>query len=220
MEQPSLVSRASLQAAQRVLFCANAILERTAAVAEVKGAGLGCCCCRCLCFWQLPGSVPALRACRVRCDTQSFKIRLLCACLPARPARCRSPCSCLLVAAPAAGVWRPHVSSSPPHGVCIHSCVDPFTHAHASDPCLPPVRWWGARKGASVRQACLSGLLAPWGTAHVQPFTAAACLCPGVNHWGGAGHMRGRRHCAGLARHLKTCRECQLLQCSPAAPGR
>jgi hypothetical protein len=136
----------------------------------------------------VPG--PLLRACRVIvCDTV-LDVSSAAACLPALPV-CRSPCSCCCF----------HMcSASPPHGVCIHSCVDAFTHAHTSDPCPLPVHsWQGLRQGAGVWQACFRGSVgAPGYSTHTAVRSSCVAVPWGVAP-GWAGHMRGRRrHCTVL----------------------
>jgi hypothetical protein len=111
-------------------------------------------------------------------------LRLLCAFVPCRPPCLVAAVSCcpaaavscclLLLSACRRCLLGATCCPSPPHGVCIYSCVDAFTHAHASDPCPQPVCWPGIRQGAGVRQACFCGSVgAPGNSTHAAIHQAA-----------------------------------------------
>jgi hypothetical protein len=69
-------------------------------------------------------------------------------------------------------------ASSPTSSVCTLACVDPFTHAHAIDPCpLPSTAVAGTSRVPVPGRSCSVGSASTQGHAHSQPFHKAVC-CP------------------------------------------
>jgi hypothetical protein len=195
------VSRASLRAAKRVVCVALVLVGQAVAPAEAARAQFGL-----LLLLQMGSQLPlwACAACLQSQPVQPSTSPCIC-CVPACLQGAFS-CFCSLLPAAAAGVLRPrgapHVFSQPTSWRvyslmcgCVHTC----TRCRP----LPPASFFLTGSQAGCRcpaGACLPGLSALQGHSTRAAIRLSCVAVPwGVYHWGGAGHMRGRRrHCAGL----------------------